>query len=199
MQSGRSYILWVALAAAALAGCQQKVNLFGLDTAPDPGNSDADQRGRSIELTELPGLDDTEEGYLLPESGATPLYTLQAEYRSQSAGETWAFTLADLDRELSFSVFGESGEVVASRTIGGPIGGAAHPVVLVPVPGAADIGAFQVFDDRRATDADEISGVPPSSGATTPTDVRLVGVATSAPGGAPASGVTEIAGTVVIG
>ncbi|MEE8440911.1 MAG: hypothetical protein V3S41_04250, partial [Spirochaetia bacterium] len=174
---------WVALAVLALTGCHQGVNLFQVEAGSRSEASGGLPNQVSLSLREKPPQQETAEGYILTESRSTPLYTLRATYLVPPGGESWAFTLSNMDRPLTVVIYADDGRAVATRSIArpdsGPDPGAIDIVIVVSIPGSIGIRSFQIVDDG------------PVNPATIDT-VRLIGVSTEPPSGASQAGATEI-------
>jgi hypothetical protein len=197
MQPGSSHLWWAALVVVALTGCHQEVHLFRLESGSTAGDSTGSPASASIGLREKPAQDDAAEGHILAEDGSTPLYTLRETHRVAPDGESWAFTLTGLDRPLSIVIYGGDGQIVARRRVAGAVAGATDAVIVVRIPGSAEVTAFQIVDDGGAADdaaADDAAADRPAAGS-----VRLVAVAMAPPAGAALSGATQPDGVLVIG
>jgi hypothetical protein len=188
--------LWVATVVAALTGCHQEVHLFGVESGHDPGDFSTATVPSSIALREDPAQDESAEGYMLPGEGATPRYVLQEPHRVAPGGESWAFAFTDMDRPLSIVIHGEGDEVLARRSVAGPVAGIQDSVVLVPLQGSVEVTWFQVLVDRNiAYDARAADAAGQPSGGT----VRLTAVARVPPAGASPSGAVKSGGSLILG
>lgn len=197
MQLKLSYLAWGALVVVALTGCLQNVDLFRVEADPQSGDSAGSPDRSSIALREKPGRQQAAEGYILTESGATPLYTLRDEYQVAPDGESWAFTLTLMDRPLTIVIYGDDGRIAATRSVAGPVFGGIpggefgvvsakiDTMIVVSIPGSINIRAFQIIDDNPGASAEP--------------RLRLVAVSTASPPGVSRTGVTEYDGLLVIG
>jgi len=128
----------------------------------------------------------------LSESRSTPLYTLREDYPVHSAGESWAFTLTNMDRPLAVVIYGDDDSVVATRNLSMSASGTIDVVAIVSIPGSIQVRSFRIVDDGTSLDGGETT-------TTIPATARLVGVSTSPPSGASPLGVTESDGFLVVG